>query len=247
MTKKHGQKGEQKTMALERTLGETQKKLQELSRRLQDQAITISTQTAAIDRLEESNKKLHAELARISSLCYNSNFDATDQNNNNFPNQDTQEKTLVFYGIAEESEGDQLCQAVESILSQKMGISPTTPPYTKIDRIGQNKNPPDHRPRPVKVTFGSATLRNSAWYARWKLKGSTLAVSEVMSREDRIQRAIWLHKPQIKEHDISQNPDNTSDVSNPGSDTSKTTHSSRVSGRLESFSSNWKDLNHIFY
>lgn len=92
----------------------------------------------------------------------------------------TRRKILLFHGIPEEKQEDVGAMAVKTIVDRLKidGFQHTD--ISRCHRMGKSTS--GGKPRPILVKLRETTVRNDIWYAKTKLKGSGVTVSEFLTK-----------------------------------------------------------------
>lgn len=90
----------------------------------------------------------------------------------------TRRKMLLFHGVPETKDED-VVGTVLQIAKENLGLSETSRGViSRAQRMGR----PSSKPRPLLVEYQSLEIRDKAWFAKTKLKGSGITASEFLTR-----------------------------------------------------------------
>ncbi|XP_072938677.1 uncharacterized protein [Epargyreus clarus] len=88
-------------------------------------------------------------------------------------------KMLLLHGVPEDDSED-TSSMVTRIVREKLNIGTfTSASISRCHRLGR---PNDKKPRPVVVKFREAPLRDKVWFAKTKLKGTGITLSEFLTK-----------------------------------------------------------------
>ncbi|XP_045492920.1 uncharacterized protein LOC123692243 [Colias croceus] len=88
-------------------------------------------------------------------------------------------KMLLIHGVTEtKDENPSVC--VSKIIADHLNVTAVVPEaFTRCHRLGITKN---DKPRPILVKFQDVNLRNQVWQAKTKLKGTSVTLSEFLTK-----------------------------------------------------------------
>ncbi|XP_059047422.1 protein unc-13 homolog C-like [Achroia grisella] len=87
-------------------------------------------------------------------------------------------KMMLLHGVPE-SQQESVAQVVAKVIMDKLDIEDfTAGQISRCHRLGRSLK---EKPRPIVVKFRDLDVRNEVWYAKTKLKGSGITMSEFMT------------------------------------------------------------------
>lgn len=88
-------------------------------------------------------------------------------------------KMLLMHGVPEEQSED-IAAVVVATINKRLNVTECTQSsITRCQRLGR---PSDKKTRPVMVKFSEVPVRDKVWFAKTKLKGSGLTLSEFLTK-----------------------------------------------------------------
>ncbi|CAH2084110.1 unnamed protein product [Euphydryas editha] len=91
----------------------------------------------------------------------------------------TRRKMLLIHGVPEEKSNN-LASTVSQVLSKHLGITNfSADTFSRCQRFGR---PDSKKPRAILVKFRETSSRDEVWFAKSKLKGTDITISEFLTK-----------------------------------------------------------------